>query len=138
MTKRKISNFKPYTSLVIPSLKKMDALLEKILSTNFKFESRKIDKPVILYGAGSLGKMAKDFFNHLNIPFLYVVDRNASQYKNDKFWKNIKIVHPDDTENMDKKNCLLVICVLTTPLIALRDELKNNGWEDVAFFYDVS
>ena len=38
----------------------------------------------------------------------------------------------------DKKDCLLVLCIVTTPLIALRDELTADGWKDIAFFYDVS
>lgn len=138
MTRKKILKLKLYTSLAIPALKEADTLLEKILSTDFKLKPRKIDKPVILYGAGSLGKMAKDFFDYLNIPFLYVVDRDASRYEADEFWKNVKIIHPDHVTKRDKKNSLLVICIATCPFIALRDELKNSGWEDVAFFYDVS
>jgi FkbM family methyltransferase len=131
-------NLKPYTSVTAESLGEAGNLLENILSSDRSLHPRKIDKPVILYGAGSLGKMAKDFFNYLNIPFLYVVDRNADKYKADTFWQNIKIVHPDDVKETDKKNCLLVVCVVTVPLIALRDELKNNGWRDIAFFYDLS
>lgn len=133
-------DFKPYTSVTVSSLKDGGNFLNKILSSNYDFQPRKIDKPVILYGAGNLGKMAKSFFNYLNIPFLYVVDKNASKYKykTDEFWGKTRIIHPDDVKEKEKKNCLLIVCVVTTPLIVLRNELKNNGWEDVAFFYDVS
>lgn len=122
----------------MPFLQKDDKFLQDILSSKIELFPRKIDKPVILYGAGNLGKMAKNFFDYLNIPFLYVVDRNAGRYKNDKCWQNINIIHPDDVKETDKKNCLLIVCVITIPLIALQDELKNNGWKNIAFFYDIS
>lgn len=131
-------NLKPYTSLSLLLQKDELDLLEKILSSNCELQPKKINKPVILYGAGSLGRMAKKFFNYLNIPFLYLVDKNANQLKKDKFWQNTKNIHPDDVDEIDKNKCLLVICIVTTPLIALRDELKDNGWKDTAFFYDVA
>ncbi len=138
MEKNKTLTFNPYTFIAIPSLQKVDELLQDILSSKTELFPRKIDKPVILYGAGTLGKMAKDFFNYLGTPLLYVVDKNANQYKTDEYWQNIKIIHPDDVKETDKKDCLLVVCIVTTPLMKLRDELKNKGWKDIAFFYDVS
>lgn len=138
MKKNKALTFDPYTSLKIKSLQKLDKLLDNILSKQIKLNPRKIDKPVVLYGAGSLGKLAKDFFNYLSTPFLYVVDQKANQYQADEYWKGIKIIHPRDVKKIDKKNCLLVVCLVTIPLIELRDELKAVGWKDIAFFYDVS
>lgn len=138
MNKDKVLSLKPYSSIVISSLKEADGLLEKILSSEHELQPRKINKHIILYGAGELGKMAKFFFDYLNIPFLYVVDRNASQYKSDEYWQNTEIIHPDDVKEMDKKDCLLVVCIVTIPIMKLQDELKNNGWKDIAFFYDIS
>jgi FkbM family methyltransferase len=128
----------PYTSITDPSPEGIDNLFRSVLDTDTELFPRKADKPVILYGAGNLGKMAKNFFTHLNLPFLYVVDKNASQYRADAFWKGIRVIHPDDVASDDKKNALLVICIVTMPLIKLRDDLLAAGWEDIAFFYDVS
>jgi len=138
MKKNKALIFSPYTSLTVSSLQGRGELLQNILSSKIELSPKKIDKPVILYGAGNLGKMAKDFFDYLDIPFLYVVDKNAKQYKANKYWQNTEIVCPGDVKEIDKKNCLLVVCIVTIPLMELQDELKNNGWEDIAFFYDVS
>lgn len=138
MNKNKKLNLEPYTSIVIGSLKEAGDLLENILSSDYESQPRKIDKPVILYGTGSLGKMAKDFFDYLKIPFLYAVDKNASKYRADAFWQKTKIILPNEVEEVNKNNSLLVICIVTTPMIALRDELKNSGWKNIAFFYDLS
>ncbi len=112
-------------------------VLEKILISDIKISPRFIDKQVILYGAGNLGKMAKNFFDYLNIPFLYFVDKNSDLLKSDADWSGINIIHPDKVKEEDKKNCLLIVCIVTTQLITLRDKLKTDGWENIAFFYDV-
>jgi FkbM family methyltransferase len=138
MNKAKQLNLLPYTSVALKSSKMAGELLENLLSADCELQPKKISKPIILYGAGNLGKLAKDFFEYLNLPFLYVVDKNANNYKTDGFWRKTKIIHPDDVEETDKKSCLLIICIATTPLMALRDDLKNSGWNDIAFFYDIS
>ena len=113
------------------------AVLERLLMSEISLSPRNVDKPIILYGAGSLGKMAKAFFNFLNIKLLYFVDKKSKNLKMDEFWGSTEIVHPDEVNEVDKKKSLLIICIVTTPLISLRDELKAQGWKDIAFFYDV-
>ena len=138
MNKGQALRLEPYTAFAPASLSDGPDLLENILSADLELHPRKVDKPVILYGAGDLGKMAKGFFDYLDMPFQYVVDEDAARLKADKGWQGINIIHPNAVNIKDKKNALLVICIVTTPLIALRDRLKSDGWEDVAFFYDVS
>lgn len=129
--------FNPYDSIEISSLEKSAEVLENVLSSKERLFPRKADKPVVIYGAGSLGKMAKDFFDYLKVPYLYAVDRNAGRCETDAFWKGIKIIHPDDVEKADKENCLLVVCIVTTKLMPLRKQLLDCGWKDVVFFYDI-
>jgi len=138
MNKDQALRLEPYTAITLTSLNEGENLLENILLASPKLQPRKVDKPIVLYGAGNLGKMAKGFFDYLNMPFLYVVDKNATAYKTDKYWQGIRVIHPDDVNTADKKNSLLVVCIVTMPLIALRDELIAAGWKDIAFFYDVS
>ncbi|MCK4859473.1 MAG: hypothetical protein KAS87_02825, partial [Candidatus Omnitrophica bacterium] len=128
-----------YSSVImnIPTFAEGSKVLEQILTSDGALLPRHIDKQVILYGAGSLGKMAKDFFEYLNIPFLYFVDKNSVLHNSDADWSDIDIIKPDEVKEADKKNCLLIVCIVTTQLIALRDELKADGWADIAFFYDV-
>jgi len=135
----KYLEFNSYSSVImdIKNFAEASEFLEKILISDIKISPILIDKQVILYGAGSLGKMAKNFFDYLNIPFLYFVDKNSDLLKSDADWSGINIIHPDKVKEEDKKNCLLIVCIVTTQLITLRDELKADGWEDIAFFYDV-
>jgi len=138
MTKDQALCLEPYTAIALTSLNEGKNLLENILLSIQELQPRKVDKPIVLYGAGNLGKMAKSFFDYLNMPLLYVVDRNAAKHKTDEYWRETRVIHPDYVNAADKKNVLLVVCVVTMPLIALRDELIAAGWEDTAYFYDVS
>lgn len=131
------AGLEPYTSVALSSVKEANGLFEELLSSKAALGPRKADKPVVLYGAGSLGKMAKNFFNRLNIPVLRVVDKNAAQCSLDKNWAGVEVISPDEAAEADKADCLLVICIVTSPQIALRDELRAAGWQDTAFFYDV-
>jgi hypothetical protein len=138
MTMGQALHLVPYTAITLASLNAEKNFLEQILLASPELQPRKVNKPIVLYGAGSLGKMAKAFFSHLKIPFMYVLDRNASEYKSDECWRDSRVIHPDDVAAEDKKNALLVICIVTIPLIQLQNELKAAGWQDIAFFYDVS
>ncbi|MDH4128867.1 MAG: FkbM family methyltransferase [Spirochaetota bacterium] len=138
MNEKEINKFQPYSSIQLFSMNELDDLLNDVLVTNIDIHPRKIDKPIILYGAGCLGKMAKYFFDYLNIPYSYIIDKNPCQFQNDKVWQGIKILHPDQVNEFDKKNCLLIVCIVTIPLIQLKNELKSDKWDDIVFFYDVS
>lgn len=138
MNKYQALRLEPYTAITLTSLNEGKNLLENILLDSQELLPRKVDKPIVLYGAGNLGKMAKSFFDYLNMPLLYVVDRNAAEHKTDEYWRGTRVIHPDYVNATDKKNVLLVVCIVTMPLIEFRDELIAAGWEDTAFFYDVS
>lgn len=139
MKQAKFLELNPYSSakMDIQTFEEGSEVLEKILTSDVKILPIYIDKQVILYGAGNLGKMAKNFFDYLNIPFLYFVDKNADLLKFDADWGGIEIIPPDKVKEKDKKNCMLIVCIVTAQLIALRDDLKADGWEDIVFFYDV-
>ena len=56
-----------------PNRKVALQLLREIAKKPVSFVPQKVDKPLILYGAGSLEKMAKEYFERLGIRFLFVV-----------------------------------------------------------------
>lgn len=99
---------------------------------------RKVNKPLILYGAGDLGKMAKEFFEKLGIPFLYVVDANPDRYLGSDAWKNISILKPEDVPQEHRASCLLAICIVTAPYERITEPLIRQGWRDIVPFYDIA
>ena len=113
-------------------------LLREIATEEEIFTSRKVNKPLILYGAGNLGKMAKEYLNKIGIPFKYVIDRNPEFYIGSKTWKGISILRPEDVPQKHRRNYLLVICVATASYTSIIGPLIKQGWHDIVPFYDIT
>ena len=113
-------------------------LLHKICGKRPVYSPRVINKPLVLYGAGKLGRMAKEYFHAVNIPVLFIVDANPDQYVDDPFWNKIRIIKPDDVPMEYKQNALLAVCVATVPYTELQKFLRTNGWLDIVPFYEIS
>ena len=121
-----------------PSAKVASGLLGDLAARPALNSSRKVDKPLVLYGAGNLGKMAKDYFGRLNIHFLYVVDAMPDIYRDDHFWKNINIVSSQDVPVEQRGSVLLAVCVATVPFSEISATLLQEGWKDIVPFYDIA
>jgi FkbM family methyltransferase len=100
--------------------------------------SRKVNKPLILYGAGNLGEMAKAFFDWIGISFLYVVDANPDRHRGSTTWNGISILKPDDVPQEHRTGCVLAICIATLSYTSISDLLIQQGWRDVVPFYDIA
>lgn len=121
-----------------PDRKVARKLLHEIAKRPVSFAPRKVDKPLILYGAGNLGKMAKVYFERLEIPVLCVVDANPDLHKSDLFWEGIDIFGIHDVPVKERESALLAICVVTVPFTQVSTPLKEEGWRDVVPFYDIA
>ena len=121
-----------------PDRKVACQLLHEIAKRPVSFVPRKVDKPLILYGAGNLGKMAKEYFEKLGIPILFVVDANPDLQRQDPFWAGVDILGIHDVLIKQRKSALLAICVVTAPFSQVTAPLKKQGWRDMVPFYDVA
>ena len=121
-----------------PDRKVARHLLREIAIKPVSFTPRKVDKQLILYGAGSLGKMAKEYFERLGIPFLFVVDANPDLHRRDPFWTGVNVLGIQDVPIELRENALLAICVVTAPFSQVTAPLKEQGWRDVVPFYDIA
>ncbi|MCX9014411.1 MAG: FkbM family methyltransferase [Candidatus Methanoperedens sp.] len=121
-----------------PNRKVARQLLHKIAKRPISFVPRKVDKPLILYGAGNLGKMAKEYFEKLGIPFLFVVDANPDLHRQDPFWAGVDILGIHDVPIKQRESALLAICVVTAPYSKVTAPLKEQGWLDIVPFYDIA
>lgn len=113
-------------------------LLWEIAKRPASFTPRKIDKPLILYGAGNLGRMAKDYFERVGIPILFAVDANPDLHRRDPFWAGVDILGIHDVPVRQGESALWAVCVVTAPFSQVSAPLKERGWYDVVPFYDIA
>lgn len=121
-----------------PDRKLARQMLREIADRTATFTPRQVDKSLILYGAGDLGKMARKYFDLLGIPFLFVVDANPDGPRKDPFWAGIEIRRKDDVTVEQRASALLAICVATVPFTIISLPLIEQGWQDVVPFYDIA
>lgn len=121
-----------------PSFSAAGDLLLRIADTRAYCSPRAVDRPVALYGAGNLGRMAREYFDRLRIPLVFVIDAKDQKVMSDPFWEGIPVMHPGAIDPKTRKNVLLAICVVTSPYAELARSLSFEGWTDVVPFYDIA
>ena len=89
--------------------------------------ARKVDKPLTLYGAGELGRLAMEVFLKLQIPTQAVYDIS------EKAWSR----HPQFATLQEKQASLLAICIASEPYQPIYNSLVAAGWTDIVSVYDV-
>ena len=87
--------------------------------------SRKVDKPLILYGAGKLGRLAAEVMQSLGILYLVLDKNDTLGFTPDK-------IHVDR-----RKNYLVAVCVTTEPYYPIKRSLLSLGYEDIVPIYDI-
>lgn len=121
-----------------PSSSEAHDLLHEISRDQVVRASRPVNKPLVLYGAGDLGRMAREYLNHLGIPIHFVVDARARQLGQDVYWAGIPLLTPDEITPDMQKDTLLALCIVTAPYAPIAKELASVGWKDVVPFYDIT
>jgi len=79
---------------------------------------RRIDKPLVLYGYGRLGKLAEEIFKELGIPIAAKIDRTT--------WCG-KLT----------KDSLVAVCVATKPYTGIVKTLEELGFTDIVPVWDI-
>lgn len=125
-------------TLNLPNRAESLRILQEFANQEAVFTARKVDKPLVLYGAGDLGKMAKKFFDKLGIQILSVVDANPEQHIGNQNWAGITIMKPDDVSQNILDNCLLAICISKISFKSVTLPLIQQGWRDIVPFYDIT
>lgn len=122
----------------LPSLEEARRLVRAVAGTVPTREPRRVDKPLILYGAGNMGRLAKSYLDRIGITPEAVVDHNAAALADDPFWQGSALLEPDLVPERLKECALLAVSVCTVPFVPLQDDLLALGWRDVVPFYDVA
>lgn len=113
-------------------------LLRQIANRPPKMAARIIDKPLVLYGAGELGKMALHLLETIGQPPLMIVDAQANYYRNNIFWQGKNLVAPNDVPKDLQEKALLAVTIATIPYSDLAGILSDAGWLDIVPFYDIA
>ena len=122
----------------LPDAAQSSALLDRIALGTCTRKPRPVDRPLALYGAGNLGRMARAWCDRVGIPVALVVDARANDIQDDPFWRGLRVRAPEAVSPQDRRDCLLAICVATGPNVPIEAQLLAQGWRDVVPFYDVA
>ena len=66
-----------------PNSQEASSLLAELATAPCRFAPAATDRPLALYGAGNLGRLARDFLKVVGRDFALVIDRDARRMAND-------------------------------------------------------
>jgi FkbM family methyltransferase len=96
------------------------------------------DRPLALYGAGDLGRLARDHLRSVGQALVMVIDRQAHNVATQPCWSGVTLLHPDNVLEATKRNLRVAVSVVTSPYVPIERELMERGFDDVVPFYDVA
>lgn len=124
--------------LIMPDADRAAPLLAELAAAPCEFSPVPADRPLALYGAGSLGRLARDFLCTVGREFALVIDRNARQLAQEPCWSGFRLVQPEDVSSRGKGRLRLAVGIVTAPYVPLEQALRQQGFADVVPFYDLA
>jgi FkbM family methyltransferase len=94
------------------------------------------EAPIALYGAGNLGRMARDFLDTVGRPFDLVIDRNAAGLRNEPYWWAHRVMAPGAVPDDIKRSHVVLVTVATAEYVPVEAALRDEGFEQIVPFYD--
>ncbi|MBO3762256.1 FkbM family methyltransferase [Ciceribacter sp. L1K22] len=122
----------------VPDTRTAGELLRGIDAAQCRFSPAAVQPPLVLYGGGDLGRLARDYCSGLGLEVAALVDRNAERLRQDAFWQGLPVFAPDEVAKDLKATAQLAVCVATAPFLPLAETLARDGWGNVVPFYDVA
>jgi FkbM family methyltransferase len=99
---------------------------------------RPVDKPLVLFGAGNLGRLAAACLRKLDVAITAVVDSNAAAHRESVFWRETSVLEERHVGEALRRSAMLAVCVAASPYEPIRRALQDRGWLDVVPIYDVT
>jgi FkbM family methyltransferase len=122
----------------LPNPNQAPSLLAELATAPCPFSPASADVPLALYGAGNMGRLARNFLKMVGHDFEMVIDRNARQIANDPEWSGMSLLHPADVEETARSRIRLAVSLVTSPYVPLERSLSAFGFEDIVPFYDLA
>ncbi len=120
-----------------PSVSRAAELFKEMEALETRCEPVVVDRNLILYGAGDLGRMSRRYFDSIGIPISFVVDKNAETICTDPAWNGVNVLTSSQVSQLDKENSLLAVCISTAPFLPIQQELAREGWTKIVPVYDI-
>ncbi|OJF98479.1 FkbM family methyltransferase [Pararhizobium antarcticum] len=122
----------------LPDAPRASALLHDINNGICPFAAETPRQPLVLYGAGNMGRLARDHLRLVGLDFAMVIDRQADRLAADPAWQGVVLARPQDVPASVKRDSLLAVSVATSAYAPLEAELMADGWQNVVPFYDLA
>jgi FkbM family methyltransferase len=121
----------------LPDARRAAELLAEIAAAPCPFGPVKADKPVALYGAGNLGRLARDFLREVGHDPAFVIDRDTNRPAQDPGWADVRLFDLDQAKRADHA-VRLAVCVVLSPYVPIERTLSATGFTDVVPFFDLA
>lgn len=122
----------------LPAVRQAAALLAELAAAPCGFSPVKADRPLALYGAGNMGRLACEFLGAVGREPAMVIDRNAAALAGDLAWAGLWPVAPEGVSPADKAAHRVAVSVVTAPYGPIERELNRLDFADVVPFYDLA
>ncbi len=122
----------------LPGAERAARLLADIADTPCPFAPVKADRQLALYGAGNLGRLARDFLKAVGHDFAFVIDRDAVRASRWPDWVGERVFQLEQVTETDRHNVRLAVCVVLSPYVPIERALSAAGFADVVPFFDLA
>jgi len=122
----------------LPGIRQATLLLAELATAACLFSPVPADRPLALYGAGKLGRLARDFLKAVGQDFILAIDRNARDLSSLPDWSGARLIQPDQATKADKVGTRLAVSVVTSAYVPIERSLLDRGFTDVVPFYDLA
>ena len=122
----------------LPGVPRAEALLAELSEAPCPAGPVALDRPLALYGAGNLGRLARDYLKAVGHDFAIAVDRAADRLSAAPQWAGVSVLAPETVPDDLRRDMRLAVSVVTTPYVPLAASLAAGGYADVVPFYDVA
>lgn len=111
-------------------------LVSEIAAPKVELAAFRTEAPIALYGAGNLGRMAREFLEAVGRPFDLVIDRKAAGLRNDPYWWVHKVMVPEAVPDEVKRSHAVLVTVATAEYVPVEEALRDEGFQHIVPFYD--
>lgn len=114
------------------------ALMEELATATCPFSPASAGVAVALYGAGNMGRLARDFLDAVGQELVMVIDRDARRHALAPDWAGVRLVDPADAVGVANERVRVAVSVVTSPFVPIERSLLDLGFDDIVPFYDLA